>query len=442
MDRTRQNLFEILGEVVYQRINGREWCVDPYKRVHTDLSKFKEAYQIYKDTVLPNYTKPFVYYHSMGNNYGFDSLRYDDETIEYCNTHGLEIFFSELMTNSVGDRFNFYPTFLINVDETAPRIVMEWENDKNNLIHCFELEGARRFIQRNKLTNVTLCIGIKDKFEIYKNAYPDLNIVYKDIFLQSIVGQLQKYKTPANKIDSSSIKHNFWCGNLRYMTYRHIVAAYLQNYNSRVSFGHKGSWKKLTDNIWFDLEQWNINNCLQYEKIKTGVKILNKNTQWIDKKFDNAVQITGTVEDYLNYPNYPQNPSEPIYYSHCQPDLYAGTFCAVVTESIFAQPVATVSEKPFNAIQNQRPFVVVGTPYTLELLRDMGFRTFGDYWDESYDTETNHEKRLIKVLNVLDTIGNMSVAECREMYEDMRSVLEHNYNNINKNLFDTILHLV
>lgn len=441
MDRTRQNLFEILGEVVYQRINGREWCVDPYKRVHTDLRKFKEAYQIYKDTVLPSYTKPFVYYHSMGNNYGFDSLRYDDETIEYCNTHGLEIFFSELMTNSVGDQFNFYPTFLINVDETAPRIVMEWENDKNHLMHCFELEGVRRFIQRNKLTNVTLCIGIKDKFKIYKRAYPDLNIIYKDIFLQSIVGQLQKYKTPENKIDSSSIEHNFWCGNLRYMTYRHIVAAYLQNYNSRVSFGHKGTWKKLVDNVWFDLEKWKTSNPQLYTKTFNGSKKLNRSVQWIDKKFTHAVKITGTVEDYLNYPDYPQNLDEPIYYSHCQPDLYAGTFCAVVTESIFAQPVATVSEKPFNAIQNLRPFVIVGTPYTLELLQDMGFRTFGDFWDESYDKETNHERRLIKILNLLDSIGKMTIQECQDMYEEMRPILEHNYNNINQKLFDKILNL-
>ena len=70
--RTRQNLFEILGEVVYQRINGKEWCVDPYKRVTDDITKYKEAYQIFQHTMLPNYDKPFMYYHSMANNYGFD----------------------------------------------------------------------------------------------------------------------------------------------------------------------------------------------------------------------------------------------------------------------------------------------------------------------------------------------------------------------------------
>lgn len=441
MVKIRQNLFEILGEVVYQRINGREWCVDPYKRIHDDLSKFKEAYQIYRDTILPTYDKSFVYYHSMGNNYGFDSLRYDQDTVDYCNTHGLEIFFSELMTNSIGERFNFYPTFMHNVDVTAPKIIMEWEHDKNHLTHCFELEGVKRFIQRNKLTNVTLCIGIKDKFEVYKTQYPDLNIVYKDIFLQSIIGQLIKYKTDKNTIDPNTITHNFWCGNLRYMTYRHVVAAYLQNYSSKVSFGHKGPWRKLVDNIWFNLEHWKDTQPEIYQKTHAGAKLLNNRKHWIDKEFHTTVPITGTVEDYLNYPDYPQDPNEPIYHSHCQPDLYAGTFCAVVTESIFAQPVATVSEKPFNAIQNKRPFVVVGTPYTLELLHEMGFKTFNSFWDESYDTEMHHEQRLIKILNLLDTIGNMSIIECQEMYKEMQDVLEHNYKNLNNNLFDKVLKL-
>lgn len=440
MNKFKENLFEILGEVVYQRINGREWCVDPYKRVTDDLSKFKEAYQIYQDTILTTYDKPFIYYHSMGNNYGFDSLRYDQETVDYCNTNGLEIFFSELMTNSVGEKFNFYPTFLQDTTQTASKIIMEWENQHNHHMHCFELEGVKRFIQRNKLTNVTLCVGVKDQLGVYQAAYPDLNIVYKDIFLQSIVRQLIKYKTPNNYIDSDSITHNFWCGNLRYMTYRHITASYLKNYNSKISFGHKGTWKQLNNNIWFDLESWKHKHSEIYKKIKLGHSSLNRNTLWIDKPFKNAIPITGTVQDYLNYPEYAQT-NDPIYYTHCQPDLYANTFCAVVTESIFAQPVATVSEKPFNAIQNQRPFVIVGTPYTLELLHEMGFKTFDSFWDESYDQEANHETRLLKILNLLDTIGNMSIQECKEMYEQMCDILEYNYNHINQNLFDNILKL-
>jgi len=439
--KTRQNLFEILGEVVYQRINGKEWCVDPYKRVTHDITKYKEAWQIYQHTMLPTYDKPFMFYHSMANNFGFDSMRYDDETVAYCNKHGLEIFFSELMTNSIGEKFNFYPTFVHKVSETAPKVIMEWEHEHNDRTHCFELAGVERFIQRNKLTNVTLCIGAKDVFEVYKRAYPNLNIVYKDIFLQSIIGQLQKYKVPENRVNSDSITHNFWCGNLRYMTYRHIVASYLSSYNAKISFGHKGTWSKLANNTWFDINAWKEKHPVYYKQIQKGIKELNKGNKYIDRQLGVSVPITGTVEDYLNYPDYDQYKGEPIYHSHCKPELYAGTFCAVVTESVFAQPIAQVSEKPLNAIQNFRPFVVVGTPYTLELLQDMGFRTFGDFWDESYDSEIHHEKRLVMLLELLNKIGNMSIEDCRAMYEDMREILEHNYNLINQKLFDKILNL-
>lgn len=441
MSKTVENLLEILGEVVYQKINGVEKCIDPYKHVTTDLSRFSEAYQIYKETMLPGYDKPFIYYHSIGNNYGFDALNYDQDTIDYCNQHGLEIFFNELLTNSVGEKFVFYPTFLHKVDDLYPKLQFEWEHKDNHLMHCFELEGVRKFINRNKLKNVTLYVGAKDTFDIYKHKYPDLKLVYKDIFLQSIVGQLIKYKTSENRINIENIEYNFWCGNLRYMTYRHIVAAYLTNYNSSISFGHKGSMSQLKNLLWFDLENWKSTQTEEYNKIKKGVVDLNKKTRFIDKPFSKTSNLTGTAEDYLNYPEYEQDPKEPIYYTHCVPELYSNTFCAVVTESIFAQPISTVSEKPFNAIQNFRPFLIVGPPYTLKLLKEMGFQTFGDYWDESYDTEIDHEQRLIKLLNIMDKIGNMSLLECKDMCKHMMPILEHNYNNINQNLFDKILNL-
>ena len=71
----------------------------------------------------------------------------------------------------------------------------------------------------------------------------------------------------------------------------------------------------------------------------------------------------------------------------------------------------------------------------------MQYKTVGDFWDESYDKEIHHEKRLLKVLDVLDTIGKMTVYDCREMYAQMQDILEYNYNLIDQKLFDKILNL-
>jgi hypothetical protein len=111
---------------------------------------------------------------------------------------------------------------------------------------------------------------------------------------------------------------------------------------------------------------------------------------------------------------------------------YHSCFCSIVTESEFAQPCGHYADKTLNAIKCFRPFVLVAPPHTLEYLKLSGVKTFSDYWDESYDEEENHEQRLIKILKLIDYIDSKSIEELRDMYIDMKPILEHNYNVIKK----------
>ena len=53
------------------------------------------------------------------------------------------------------------------------------------------------------------------------------------------------------------------------------------------------------------------------------------------------------------------------------------------------KPQMMFSEKTFSACANLHMFVVAGPYLGLEWLRSRGFETFGDLWDESYDTITD-----------------------------------------------------
>ena len=70
---------------------------------------------------------------------------------------------------------------------------------------------------------------------------------------------------------------------------------------------------------------------------------------------------------------------------------------------------------------------MVAPPYTLEYMKTHGFQTFSDFWDESYDTETDHEKRLFKIFELIDAIDEMSIEDCRAMYKEMLPIIEHNW---------------
>ena len=60
-------------------------------------------------------------------------------------------------------------------------------------------------------------------------------------------------------------------------------------------------------------------------------------------------------------------------------------------------------------------------------MRKDGFKTFADYWDESYDQEWDHTKRLEMIFDLLLEINNWSLEKCKTIYKEMLSVTTHNY---------------
>lgn len=94
------------------------------------------------------------------------------------------------------------------------------------------------------------------------------------------------------------------------------------------------------------------------------------------------------------------------------------------------------TEKTWRSIYYKRPFLLIGNFQALKYLKDLGFKTFNDIlFDESYDTESNHEVRINRVLQenkrIIDTY---SLADLHDiiMSPEMSDILQHNYEMINK----------
>lgn len=107
------------------------------------------------------------------------------------------------------------------------------------------------------------------------------------------------------------------------------------------------------------------------------------------------------------------------------------SFAFVVTETCYWQNKTHLTEKIFKPIVLQMPFILVGCLHNLEYLRSFGFKTFGDFWDESYDTIEDPIQRLQAVTQVIAKINQMSKAEQKSMLLDLTPILEHNYNLFN-----------
>ena len=101
----------------------------------------------------------------------------------------------------------------------------------------------------------------------------------------------------------------------------------------------------------------------------------------------------------------------------------------VVTETHLDQDSTRMfySEKTFKPITCLQPFILVGQPFSLKYLKDMGFKTFSDFIDESYDETINNVERLDKIIDVVKKIYSMSQAELNDMLYNMLPILEWNY---------------
>ena len=75
------------------------------------------------------------------------------------------------------------------------------------------------------------------------------------------------------------------------------------------------------------------------------------------------------------------------------PDWYNNTYCSLVVETSQQLPVY-VTEKSYKPIAYFHPFMIIGSPGTLSFLKQAGFETFENLFDESYDEVQDLDQRL------------------------------------------------
>jgi hypothetical protein len=223
------------------------------------------------------------------------------------------------------------------------------------------------------------------------------------------------------------------CLNWRFTQHRQIVSTFLAGENGHLSWYYKADFDRLKQDLFFDLEEWKTTHPEHYEKLKKGCELIEQHGPYIVDKGE--VQPITVVEPgcFNIYPSggnisYGETPALYNRVSNNLSNYYSEVFVDIINETRFAQPTANYSEKVYQAMQYMKPFILVAPPKTLEYVRSMGFKTFDEFWDESYDDETNHSERLAKIFTVISDILNMDNEKQKELYTQMLPILEHNLN--------------
>jgi len=219
----------------------------------------------------------------------------------------------------------------------------------------------------------------------------------------------------------------------------------------------KNFWFNQVVNVDKDLQQWNLNKiflCLYHRPTAARLGI----ASYVEQRYSDNTHIHfSTTVDLDSVPQFeldkllswcPANISAagrmiqqlPLKlgsteyytafngYNYADPltKLYQDILVDLVVESHVAGNTFFPTEKTIRPMLLKKPFVIFGSKDYLAYLRQMGFRTFSDFWDEDYDGYLGKE-RYLRIIKLIDHIATLSREQLETMYWDMQYTLDHNY---------------
>jgi hypothetical protein len=345
----------------------------------------------------------------------FDSdLSYE---VYYDNYLLTEVF--EEINTIPSDRF-YYPIPYIRVE--LNNVVKEHFNLPNNILSKIK-EGQCKLLIQNTSEGWTYSTTF-DPFIQYIVEKYDL----KDSDIVILSGNRLKHER------FKSIYHNKWEMEI------------LSHWNSQTpnSIYKNRSFKYICLNRRPDLHRVAIATLLSQLK-EPGILTLARNGGYGDSFLHNSEQdlikrFPELKETYDNNikPYIPLTYNDGIDPEEFNPNFdnkvekFYNSYLHVVTETNFNSTQLFLSEKIFKPIIHFQPFVVLGNPGTLGLLKDLGYKTFSEYIDETYDVEKDVKLRTYKVFTAVENFINKSPKHLTELIISMKPIFEHNLNNLRK----------
>lgn len=112
---------------------------------------------------------------------------------------------------------------------------------------------------------------------------------------------------------------------------------------------------------------------------------------------DRGIRIRGDIDIHDNR-----------WQRYFNPMWYNSTAFSIVAETtVWRDEPLFITEKTFKPIAFQHPFIVFGQTGLLTYIRELGFETFENIFDESYDAEHEVDTRLASIVNQINSYTHM-----------------------------------
>lgn len=287
------------------------------------------------------------------------------------------------------------------------------EKDFENTIFC-ELEIIKKILEKTKINNFQIfhCEHIPNNI-LKKFPY---EIKYFDIFLNNWI-YWKKYQSSDK---TSNIDFKLSCFNHRRDWHRYLISALLHEEKDVIlTSANKYDLDLLLNNPYIDINSYS-------EPFKSFFLSKIKKFSLEPQSYVNSQGNLITLKNDLQMLDSNEQNASVIF------DLIKKSFVNLVTETRFHTPLQYLSEKTLKPMIVHRPFIILSSPHTLKLLKEIGFKTFDKWWDESYDDEVDHSIRFKMVYDLSMKIINTDKENLIQILKEMTPILEHNFSLIDQ----------
>jgi len=248
------------------------------------------------------------------------------------------------------------------------------------------------------------------------------------------IKSLEKYKQSYERLktldtlqETNVVRKKFLCLNNRGRPHRAIFLSMLKangvldnSHYSLIPGAPKNKNKVISD----------FHKILGDSVVQKSPNYYKKINEWLshgglESLFNTIDNTSGVTEENAWHPNdkilqyYNQTDISVITETHCFPNS-------------FNKHDLMFTEKVFRPILLGHPFLVLSVPGYLEGLKQLGYRTFGNVFDESYDTIEDTIERMEAVATELKRLNNLSNKKFARLIEKTKNAVDHNRDVISK----------
>jgi hypothetical protein len=378
---------------------------------------------------------PYFIYYFNGRIEELEKIIHNKEVVQRLKNTGVDIYLYEPLSSYNEVQQPYYPPM---GSKLSMQFYSEFDgsiiNDVSHL-RALELDSIKIYVENNDLKNVRVhtCDFDLEKYYIF---YEDtMQLFTNDLFLKLF--DINEFEPLTEDDDTGNFTRHFISLNWRYTPHRMLISAYLasKENSSYQTWYFKTSLQNIMKEPWYDLKEVRLTHGSFYWNLIKGLRLLNNNSPLnLDINKNDSVLHTHPYfktlipgEPLVTYKQQSNSTKQDLVKKY-----YNDVFCDIVNETRFAQPTANVSEKTLRPIFYKKPFVLVGPPYSLAYLHELGYKTFSDWFDESYDNIEDPQERFFKIIEVIDYIHSKPIDELKVIYKEMQEVLEHNRNHLLK----------